>query len=132
MPEKKLFEQTLKNTLSLDDRLALGVPNQEGCDNMKISALIRETGLNLIKRFVEVTSDQTFTVPNNSVITGIHFFGAGTVSATKTDNGDLVPETDINGNYMNPMYEYFRYSGNITIGVSGQVTCVIMYIYNLY
>lgn len=39
---KELFNQTLKTTLSADDRFAVGIPSQTGCDNIKYSALITE------------------------------------------------------------------------------------------
>ena len=40
MADKKLFEQDLKTSLSSTDRIALGIPGQEGCDNMLISVFM--------------------------------------------------------------------------------------------
>lgn len=132
MPEKKLFEQPLKQTLSLTDRMAFGVPNQEGCDNVLFSIFVRETNLNLAARYVGATSEKVFTLPNNSAITMINFKGAGTVKVTKDSDGDLVPETSINGEFVNPMWAYAQNQQNITISVSGTVTILIYYSYNVY
>lgn len=40
MADKKLFEQPLKSTVELTDRLPVGVPGQEGCDNVLMSDFI--------------------------------------------------------------------------------------------
>lgn len=37
MADKELFNQDLKTTLGASDRVALGVPGMEGCDNMLVS-----------------------------------------------------------------------------------------------
>lgn len=37
MAAKELFNQELKTTLGTSDRLALGVPGMEGCDNMLVT-----------------------------------------------------------------------------------------------
>ena len=135
MPEKELFNQTLKSEIALTDRIAVGVPSLLGADNILFSSFIRQTGISLIKRYPTLTDGQVFAMPSNSKLIGIDFKNQGT-SIIKVSNlldGDLISEIEFSGSLINQFDQYFNDASNITINFSGSSTiCVIRYIYNWF
>jgi hypothetical protein len=136
MAGKELFNQTLKQELSLTDRFAVGIPNLEGCDNILLSDIIRYTGLTLIKRFASVSTVQTFTPDVRCKILSIDFKhesgGTATISANCGDE-DLVPSMGLTSGAYAENTIMKSYSNPISLNVSdGTVTIVVLYIRNPY
>lgn len=59
---KELFNQPLKTTLGSTDRVALGVPGQDGCDNMLITKLIE---------LILADNVETGTIQNGDLSSGV-------------------------------------------------------------
>lgn len=137
MPNKELFNQTLKQELSLTDRFATGVPGQLGADNILFSDYIRSTGLTLIRRFTNVSSQQTFTVTAKSKVLDIDFESSGTttIKVSKIGDGDIIPETIITSTEDSDNSGGWKLASGqtMTIDISGDpVTVTIRYIHNYY
>ncbi len=56
---KELFDQTTKITLSANDRVAVGIPGQEGCDNVFVN--------NFFKYALRAAGDVSVTVGANII-----------------------------------------------------------------
>lgn len=136
MAGKELFNQTLKQELSLLDRFAVGIPNIEGCDNIQLSDIIRFTGLTLIARYLSVTTSQLLTPDVRFKILSIDFKhesgSTATISANCGDE-DLVPSMELTSGAYAENTIMKSYSDPISLNVSGgTVTIVVLYIRNLY
>lgn len=137
MPNKELFNQVLKQELSLTDRFATGVPGQLGADNILFSDYIRSTGLTLIRRFSNVTTQQVFTVTAKSKILDIDFESTGTttIKVSKIGDGDIIPEQTITSSDDSDNAGGWKLAvgQTLTIDISGSpVTITIRYIHNYY
>lgn len=127
----ELFNQSsVKTSLDLGQRMASGVPNQIGCDNITVQDFLKQ--MNGIIEDVK-SANFTYLVPADSILRAIDFkkiSGTPTVKVGTTLGGDeLVSETTIAGYYTNAMRErwispttiYFTVSGG-TVKYTMQIT----------
>jgi hypothetical protein len=90
MADKKLFEQPLKSTFGSTDRIAVGIPGQDGCDN-----ILMDDFVNQLRN--EGVSGGTFTNANlvSGVLTINHEKDTNYVELTVYDASGR--KVDING-----------------------------------
>jgi len=135
MPNKELFNQTLKNEIALTDRLAVGIPGMEGCDNVTFSKFLKQTAGTLTVRLLNKTTQQTITIPANSKILDFDLYTSGTATAkvTMTDDGDIVSETEFTRALANFINLYLYEQKTFTIDISsGTISIFVRYIPNCY
>lgn len=136
MPSKELFNQPLKQELSVSDHIAVGIPGMTGCDNLLISDWIRATGMTLINRTVDATTDFSFDPGVEFKIYAIDFKNTGgdpsNVYASCGDE-EVVPVSECAAGQKLENSVFKSFTSAITIGISAStVTVVIYYVRNPY
>jgi len=89
--EKELFNQPLKTIVGVSDRVAIGVPSQEGCDNMLIPVLLNN--------FIKKDNNVALTAGGNRIDFSGSFTSADYVIIIREYNGIAYDVTaqDIDG-----------------------------------
>jgi hypothetical protein len=85
MPNKELFNQPLKSTLTDNDRIAVGIPGLTGAYNIEFGRFCSSYGITVVDKARGVNFRQ-FEIPANSKLISIDIRNAGAVQVTATIN----------------------------------------------
>ena len=116
---KELFNQDLKTTLGTSDRIAIGVPGQEGCDNMLVS---------IFKELLQGSNISTGTISNGDLTTNVW-----TYSHSKSTRNVEIIVYDGDG-YLIEISGMMRVTGidSIEIDFGGEIFGTWTYIFKWY
>jgi hypothetical protein len=115
MADKQLFNQTLKVTYGTTDRIAVGIPGQEGCDNILMSDFVSQLRN-------EGVIGGSFTTGNLTagVLTISHEKNTQWIELVVYDSGGI--KVDVNG------LMHVANVDTVTVDFGGEITGVWTYI----